>query len=809
MTAIETRTRTIGRSVPRREDARLLTGRARFLADVAEFPDLRHLAILRSPHPHARIRRIDTGAASRLPGVLRVFTGADVAAMSRPLTHLLPLPTIKPLEWYGLATDKVRYVGEPLAAVVAVSRAVAEDALDFIAVDYEELPPLVDAGAALADGAALLYEEWGSNEFLTLSHRSGDLDAAFAAADGVLRERFEHHRVIGLPLEGHGAIGRYDGRTGHLLLYASSQQPHNLRTVLADVTGLSEASIRVVVPDMGGGFGNKQHFMREEVLVAVIARHVPFAVSWLQDRTESLTASIHSRQQVHEVEVAYRRDGRLLGLRARVVADIGNPALYFTGAAPAIVTASLLTGAYDLQDYAYDLSCVATSKCPSGAYRGFGQPQAMFTIERVVDLVAEAVGRDPAEVRRLNLIPDQPRPYVSATGARYDTGSFGRELDRVLDAVGYAGFRERQAALRGRGRHVGIGLSVVVEGTAPNLHVVAGRFGGYELVRMTVQPDGHVSIQSGTKSQGQGHETVLAQVAADVLTIPVDHVEVRDGDTDLVPYGMGTWGSRSAVMGGGAVTRAAHALRAKMTTIAAHMLQSPADEVTLTGGAFHAPAGSVPFAQVAGAAYLHTFLLPPGLDVGLSIVTAYDPANTNAFPDERGHLNVAATYAGGAAAAVVEVDVSTGRVRVEELVVAHDCGRVINPMIVEGQIQGGCAQGIGAVLLEELPYRADGRPVARTLAQYHLPRFADVPEVRAHHGETPSPLLGGYRGTGEMGAIVTPAALANAVHDALRPFGVTIRQTNLVPREVRRLLRAAGVEPDPVAFARGEQGRPH
>jgi aerobic carbon-monoxide dehydrogenase large subunit len=427
----------------------------------------------------------------------------------------------------------------------------------------------------------------------------------------------------------------------------------------------------------------------------------------------------------------------------------------------------------------------------------------MFTIERVVDLVAEALGRDPADVRRLSLIPDEPRPYVSATGARYDTGSFGRQLDEALEAVGYAGFRERQADLRSRGRHVGIGIAVVVEGTAPNLHVVAGRFGGYEMVRLTVQPDGRVSVHSGSKSQGQGHETVLAQVAADVLTIPVDHVTVRDGDTDQVPYGMGTWGSRTAVMAGGAVTKAAHALRAKMTTIAAHMLQVPADEVALHDGAFHAPGASLPFAQVASAAYLHTFLLPPGLDMGLSIVTAYDPGNTSPFPDERGHLNVAATYAGGAAAAVVEVDVSTGRVRVEELVVAHDCGRVINPLIVDGQVQGGCAQGLGAVLLEELPYRADGTPVAVTLAQYHLPRFGDVPVVRALHGETPSPLLGGYRGAGEMGAIVTPAALGNAVHDALRPFGVRIRQTNLVPREVRRLLRAAGVEPDPIAYARG------
>jgi len=789
-------TATVGTSVRRVEDVRLTTGAARYLADVAPANSW-HVAILRSPVAHARLRRLDLEAARRAPGVMAVVDGAELAACSAPFGHLLPIPGIQPLEFWSLAVGKVRFVGEPIVAVVATDRYLAEDALELIEMELDELPVVVDAVAALDPGAPRLFDEWSSNEFLQAAYATGDLDGAFASADGVLRERIRQHRVIGLPLEGHGACGSFDRSTGRLRLYASSQQPHNLRTVIASVTGLSEADIDVIAPDMGGGFGNKQHFMREEALVALLAMRLAHPVVWSQDRTESLTSSVHSREQIHDVEVAYRNDGRVLGLRVELFADLGSPTLYFTSAAPALVTTSLLAGSYDIGAYGYVLHAVATNKCPMGAYRGFGQPQAILTIERIMDLVAERLGMDPVDVRRVNFIPDSPRPFASPTGAQYDTGSFHEQFDDLLAALDYEAVRRRQAELRHEGRYLGIGLASMVEATAPNLHAIAGQFGGFEMALMTVHPDGHVSIHVGTKSQGQGHATVFAQIAAEVLTLPVDHVTVRDGDTTALPYGMGTWGSRSAVMGGGVVLKGARQLRDKMTAIAAHMLGAAVDDLDLHEGMFVAGEAVLPFAVVAQAAYLHTFLLPPGMDMGLSLMVSYDPGNTSSFPDERGHMNVAATYATAAAAVVVEVDPNTGQVFVERVVVVDDAGRLINPMIVDGQIQGAAAQAIGQVLLEELVYGTDGQLRTTTLADYAIPTSGTVPRVEIVHRETPSPLLGGFRGAGEAAIVSGPAALVNAVADALAPLGVQVLQTNLSAGRVRALLREAGVALSP------------
>lgn len=787
----------VGQSVRRVEDVRFLTGQGRYLSDI-QLPDPKHMAILRSPVAHAHILSIDVAAARELPGVVAAFTGTELARVSSPFSHLLQIPTIKPLEWYVLATDKVRFVGEPLACVVADSRYIAEDALDLIEVEYEELPAVVDAIGALADGAPLLYNEWGDNNFLQLDYETGDVAEAFAEADGVLTERIVQHRIVGLPLEGHGASARFDPSSGDLLLYASSQQPHNLRTVISDITGISEGRIRVVAPDIGGGFGNKQHFMREEALVALVATQLPYSVSWLQDRYESLTSSVHSREQTHEVQLAYSKSGRALALRATIIADVGDPVLYFTGASPAMVTTSLLTGTYDIRSYAYSLTCVATNKCPIGAYRGFGQPQAFVTIERLMDRLADEVGLDPAEVRRTNMIPDNPRPYISVTGARYDVGSFGDQFNEMLEFFGYERARAEQEDARRAGRCVGIGLSSIVEATAPNLHSVAGRYGGFEMANVSVQPDGHINVLVGTKSQGQGHVTSMAQVAADVFTVPIEWVSVEEGDSRALPYGMGTWGSRSAVMGGGAVLKGSEQLRDKMLTIAAHMLKVRRTEVDLTEGVFRKGSSELPFEAVASAAYLHTFLLPHDMDMGLSTVVSYDPGNTSSFPDEHGHMNVAATYASAAGAARVEVDPASGNVQILDFAIVHDCGRVINPMIVDGQIQGAFAQAIGSVFLEEIDYSAEGQPLTTTLLDYLVPLCGNVPAARILHRETPSPLRGGFRGAGEAGLILAPAALINAVADALRPYGVKIAQTNLGAHHLRRLLREAGVPFDPL-----------
>ncbi len=517
------RTGAVGERVPRVEDTKFLVGEGEFLGDVRR-PDLKHIAILRSPYAHARIRSVDVSNAVALPGVVAAFSGEEVASFANAFHHHLPMiPTLKQIEWYPLATDKVRFVGDPVAAVVADSRYLAEDALELIDVDYEELPAVVDAEAGMAPGGPTLYDDWDDNVFLFMPGGNGDVEAAFAGAEHVLRERFTHHRIIGFPMEGTGALGEYDAATERLVLHSSTQSPHNLRTVIADVTGLHESKVRIIAPDMGGGFGNKAHFIREEALVALLAMKVPYPVVWQQDRTENLTASIHSRQQVHEVEVAYRGDGRVLGMKAKMIADGGNPEVYYVGAAPAIVTTSMMTGTYDIQDYAFELYVVATSKSPMGGYRGYGQPQANFTIERVMDLVAEQLGLDPADVRRVNMIPDEPRPYVSATGALYDSGSFNEQFEELLREIDYDGLRARQAQQRADGRYVGIGLASLVEPTAPNIHALAGRFGGYEMATMTVYPDGHVGVWLGTKSQGQGHATVFAQVAAQELGIPVEY----------------------------------------------------------------------------------------------------------------------------------------------------------------------------------------------------------------------------------------------------------------------------------------------
>ena len=782
----------IGERVLRREDPRLLTGRGRYLDD-HDVPGLAHIALLRSPAPHARIKAVDLSAARTLRGVLAIVTQPDLdAAGARPMRHRLSLPGIQPLSWTVLATDVVRFVGEPIAAVVATSRAVAEDACELIEIDYEELPPVVGAVEALAPSAPRLYPEWGSNEFLHLESATPGLDHALSSAPHRLTERFESHRVTALPLEGHGAQASFDGATGVLTVIASNQQPHQLRTVIAEVCGLSEARVRVVAPDMGGGFGNKQHFTREECLVALLALLTGLPVRWVQDRSEGLIASIHSRPQIHDVSVGYDDEGRVLALSVKVISDVGNPALYFSGVGPSLVTVGSLSGGYAVGELGWSLSCVATTTCPVGAYRGFGQPQAHLTTELVMDLVAADLGLDPAVVRRRNLIPDAPRPWLTHDGARIDVGPLAPQLDELLTCFDYSEWRDRQSKMRASGRFVGIGLSTLVQGTAPTQYGVAGRFGSFEVATVSVLPDGHVTVVVGSKSQGQAHETSLAQVAADALGIDVARVTVADGDTGALPYGMGSWGSRTAVMAGGAVLQAAHAVRDKMAAIARHMSAEMDTDMAAISD----------FDAVAAEAWWHPHRLPPGVEPGLTATVSYTPGRTIPVPDQHGHVNFDETFGSHMMAIAVEVDPVTGRVSVLDALLVSDCGVVINPMVVEGQHQGGFAQGVGNVLLEEVRYSPEAQPLTSTLLDYPIPEAPDVPTLRVVHRQTPSDVAGGFRGVGEAAIIATPAALAGAVADALRPLGVRITSTRLHPHVLRRLIREAGYTPDAAAFAR-------
>ena len=779
----------VGMRLARREDPRLLTGHAHYLAD-HDVPGLCHVAILRSTVAHAHIRRVDVTDAAALPGVITVVTAADlVAAGAGTFSHRLERP-VQPLTWGVLAGERVRFVGEPLVAVVAVTRALAEDALELIDVEYEELPAVVGVDAARAPDAPLLYPEWGTNELLHLEEATPGFEARMAAAPHVLRERFENHRVTGLPLEGHGAQATWDPGTGRLTVYASSQQPHQLRTVIAEICGLGENAVRVVSPDMGGGFGNKQHFTREECLVGFLARLTGRPVRWSQDRTESLTASVHARAQTHEVEAGYDNAGRLLALRVRVLYDVGNPVLYFSGVAPGFVTIASLSGGYAVPALSWTLSCLATTTCPVGAYRGFGQPEAHFTTERVMDLMAADLGIDPVEVRRRNLLPDEPRPWMGLDGQRIDVGALGPHLDALLEALGYDTWRAQQAAARAAGHFIGIGLSTLVQGTAPNQHDAAGRFGSFEMAAVSVFPDGHVEVRVGTKSQGQAHETSFAQVAAQTLGIDVERVAVHDGDTDALVYGQGTWGSRSAVMGGGAVIQAAQRVRARMAAIGAH-IGRPVPE-----------SGPIPpdlVAEIAEVAWWHQARLPPGSEPGLAASAVYTPGRTDPQPD--GRVNHDETYTAAMTAVVVEVDPGTGQVRVLDAVLVSDCGTVINPMVVEGQHRGGFTQGLGVALFEEARYSPEGQPLCSTLLDYTIPTAADVPELRVILRHTPSETLGGFRGVGESGIIAAPAALVGAADDALRPLGLRLRSTRLHAASLRAEIRATGWRPDPATWA--------
>ena len=768
----------IGERRLRKEDVRFLTGRGRYVAD-HHVDGLHHIALLRSPVAHGVIRGIDTSEATQLPGVLGVYTQSDLdAAGARRMGHLLEMPGMQPLEWTVLASDRVRFAGEPVVAVVATSRAIAEDALELVELDLETLPAVVDPARALAPDATLLYPEWGTNELLHLEASSPGLAAAIAAAPHVLRERFESHRVMGLPLEGHAAQAEYDAPDDLLTMVVSTQQPHQLRTVVAETCGMTEASVRVISPDMGGGFGNKQHFLREECLVALLARITRAPVRWEEDRAEALTASVHSRPQVHDVTAAYDDDGHLLALSVDVTSDVGNPVLYFSGIGPSLVTVGVLCGAYDVPEHGWTLSCVATTTCPVGAYRGFGQPQAHLTIERVMDRIAQDLDLDPVEVRRRNLLPDDtPRPITAHGGARVDVGLLRPQLDQLLVEFGYAAWRASQQEARDDGRYVGIGVSVLVQGGAPTQYGVAGRFGSWEVATASVLPDGSVTVAVGTKSQGQGHETTLAQVAADVLGTDDSVVTVIEGDTATLPYGMGSWGSRTAVMAGGAITRACRELRQKMDVIAEAMI---------------ARTGMAPDVRaIAEEAWWHPHRLPVGMDPGLTTTVVHSPGNTIPVPDERGHMNFDETFASHATAVAVQVDAATGLVQVLDAVMVVDSGVVINPTIVEGQHQGGFVQGVGNVLHEAIAYSEHGQPLCSTLVDYTIPSAHESVALRVVQRETPSEVPGGFRGAGEAGITAAPAVLVAAVEDALSPLGVRLSSTRLHADSVWRAITEA------------------
>jgi aerobic carbon-monoxide dehydrogenase large subunit len=777
----------IGRAMVRREDKRLLTGRGQFIADF-ELPHMLHAVFVRSPLAHARIRAIDVSRALTAPGVVYALTGPDL------LRELPPVPDTQlalPSKWTALvqhqfinpqqpllAYDKVRHVGEAVAVIVAKDRAAAEDAVQLVALDLDPLPAVLDPEAALAPGATIVHDRFGTNLIGAFTIGKGDAAAALARAPRRLRRRFVHHRYAAMPMECRGVAGLYDPRTDAVTVWSATQVVHWVRREVAAVLKLPEARVRAVALDVGGGFGIKGHVYPEDLLIPYLARCLNRPVRWIEDRREHIVCSCHSRDQIHDVEVGFDDGGRILALRDSFLVDCGawNP----IGAGVVYNTAVHIPGPYKIDALAFDARIAATNKTPTAPYRGAGRPEAAFAMERTVDLVAGELGRDPAELRRRNMIRADEMPYAMGMPYRdgqpivYDGGDYPAALDKALAAIGgLAAFRERQRAARQNGRHLGLGIGCYVEGTG---------VGPFESAVVRIEPSGKIFVSSGACPQGQGMETIFAQVVADAWQVSPDDVVLTLADTAGIAIGFGTIASRTTVTLSAAIHGASAKLREKVFAIAANLLECGVGDLELRDGhvgIVGVPGAKISLAKVAQAArpgWDHG--RPAGVDAGLEETFYFEPPTV--------------TWSYAAHAVVVAVDVETGAVRVENYAVAHDCGVVVNPMLVEGQIVGGTVQGIGGALFEKMTFDAAGQPLTTTLAEYLLPTAADVPRVALAHQHSPSPLNPfGVKGVGEGGPIAPPAAIANAIADALRPLRVEFNATPIAPHEVVAAVQAA------------------
>jgi carbon-monoxide dehydrogenase large subunit len=772
-----------GAAVRRREDPRFLRGEGRFVDDVT-LPGLLHAAYLRSPHAHARIRSLDAASARTMPGVAAVFTHADLARWMKPLPLFGAVPPglaaavrfdVRHAPQLALCKDVARHVGEIVAMVVADSRARAEDAAEAIRVEWEPLPALTDMVAAGEPGAALLYPEWGTNVAVGFTHAIGDAERALAAADVVVEETFRIQRYVGMPLETRGVVAQWDRRDGTLTTWNSTQVSHFVQQGLVSALELPSHKIRVIAPDLGGGFGTKASGYPEDVLVPLAARALSRPVKWIEDRREHMMGSAHARHQTHTMRIGARRDGTIVGLADRIWLDLG--AYNVWGIVLPYNTVAHLLGPYRLRDMKVDVKGVVTNKTPNAPYRGAGRPETVFAMDRAVDCLARTLGMDPADIRRKNYIRadelpwDFGMPYRDGNPLVYDSGDFPAALESALAAAGYEAFRREQTTLRARGVWRGIGMSGYVEGTA---------IGPFEGAHLKLDLAGRVHVATGAVSSGQGHETAFAQVAADALGVPLDWVTVVGGDTAAVPFGVGTFASRSGVTAGNSIADAARQVRAKLIAAAAVLLEAAPDDVDIEDGkAFvrGAPASAVELGKVVQAS-IPTFARP-----GVA---------TPDFEASAYHHVPTVTYASAVHVAQVEVDPGTGYVRLLKYVVAHDCGKVINPTIVEGQVHGGVAQGVGGALFEEMAYDEEGQLLTGTLMDYLVPSATDLPAIDTVHLEYPSPRNPlGMKGLGEGGAISPPAAIANAIDDALASLGVRLTETPASPARVLALIEQA------------------
>jgi aerobic carbon-monoxide dehydrogenase large subunit len=758
----------VGARLRRKEDDRFLHGRGQYIGDI-RLPRMREAAFVRSPVAHARLTGI------RIPEHLRasVFTAKDLAGV-RAIRAVSPLPGFQVSEQPPLVTDRIRHVGELVAMCVADTRAEAEDIAAEVALEYEELPAVVDMLAAQTPGSTLVHDSVRRNIFLEVGF-DGPVEAAAKTAPVKVTRELRTARQVMSPIECRGFIAQWDARLPQLILHGATQFPHVVRTGLAQVLDLPEIQIRVISPDVGGGFGYKAILACEEICLCWLAMRSGYAVRWLEDRREQLTANANCREHHYLISAYTDAQGKFLAFDAKAAVDSGAYSAYpFTSAIEPSQVSAILPGPYDIPVYRCNAAAVVTNKCPQLPYRGVARPNVCYAMELMIDAIARRVGREPYEVRLANLVQPEQMPFDNVTDKHFDSGDYPQLLRTAVAAIGLSAVRARQQCGEPDGRLIGLGFAVFSEQTAHGTTADGKRRALYEQAFARITPDGRLEVRVGIQSIGQGLETTLAQIASECLGINPADIHVKLGDTELSPYSSGAWGSRGIVWAGGATARACKELAVRVAKIGAALLQADVASVEVRDGGVFGPRGSISLADIARAFYLAPSDLPGDIDPhGLEVTQGYAPKR------------LTGVHTGSAHAAVVAVDPETGGVEILDYVVVEDAGVLINPMVVDGQVQGGAAQGIGTALFEEMPFDAQGQPLASTLADYLLPGCPEVPNVRIFHMETPSPYTEfGQKGVGEGGAIGPGAAIANAVNDALHPLGVELCEIPITPRRI-------------------------
>ena len=764
----------VGKSVKRTEDPRLIQGLAHYVDDI-KLPDTLHAAFVRSIYAHAKLKSVDVSEALKAPGVVAVYTGKDISQKIGAVPCGAALPDLKVPDHRVLATNKVYFVGHPIAVVVAEDKYAARDAADLIQVDYEELPVVLDEEKAAA-GGPLIHEQFGNNIAYKLTAGEGDIEAALKSADKVIKQKILNKRLAPIAMEPRGVLARYYPGEQELTLWTSTQIPHLARTQVAIMLGMPENKLRLIAPEVGGGFGSKLNVYAEEAILGWIAIELGRPVKWIEGRRENMQATIHGRGQTGYIEIGCKKDGTLTGLRYNVFADMGA---YFQLLTPAIptLTGLMLSGCYKIPAIQMNVSAVFTNKMSTDAYRGAGRPEATFVVERALDLVAAELGMDPVEVRRKNFPAPSEFPFKTATGLFYDSGNYEGALKKALEMANYSKLREEQKKARAEGRIFGVGVSTYVEICAigPSAATPAG---GWESATVRIEPTGKVTILTGASPHGQGQETSFAQLAGDHLGVNINDVTVIHGDTFIVQYGIGTFGSRGTAVGGTAVYMALEKLKEKATKLAAHLLQTDPGKVTFKDGKFtvEGSSASTSIQEVALAAHLARNL-PPDMEPGLSAISFFEPKNF--------------TFPFGTHIAVVEIDRETGELDFKRYIAVDDCGNVINPMLVDGQLHGGIVQSIGQALYEEVVYDDQGQLVSGTLMDYAVPKAGMIPWLELDRTVTPSPVNPmGVKGVGEAGTIGATPAIVSAVVDALSPFGIRHIDMPIKPEALWRIIKA-------------------